>query len=88
MRIVAAALAVGLCLVAPLPAAQSTDLDRLMERVLTRRDENWKKLQQYVLDERETFDLTGPGGARRSEQLVVAGAWRTTPTVEWRFERK
>jgi hypothetical protein len=46
------------------PAAQSTDLDRLMERVLTRRDENWKKLQQYVLDERETLDVTGPGGVR------------------------
>jgi hypothetical protein len=49
---------------AALPGAQATDLDRLMERVLTRRDDNWKKLQQYVLDERETFDLTGPGGAR------------------------
>jgi hypothetical protein len=35
-----------------------------MERVLARRDDNWKKLQQYVLDERETFDLLGPGGAR------------------------
>ncbi len=33
-----------------------------MERVLARRDDNWKKLQQYVLDEREAFDLTGPGG--------------------------
>jgi len=64
MRILAAALAIGLSIIAPLPAAQSTDLDRLMERVLTRRDDNWKKLQQYVLDEKETFDLTGPGGAR------------------------
>jgi hypothetical protein len=35
-----------------------------MERVIARRDENWKKLQQYVLEERETFQLTGPGGAR------------------------
>jgi hypothetical protein len=33
-----------------------------MERVLARRDDNWKKLQQYVLEEREAFDLTGPGG--------------------------
>jgi hypothetical protein len=48
----------------PLRARQETDLDRLMERVLARRDENWKKLQQYVLEERETFDLAGPGGAR------------------------
>lgn len=32
-----------------------------MQQVLARRDENWKKLQQYILDERETFDLRGPG---------------------------
>jgi hypothetical protein len=42
--------------------AQS-DLDALMERVLARRDENWKKLQQYILDERETFRLVGPAEA-------------------------
>ena len=41
--------------------AQS-DLDAFMEKVLARRDDNWKKLQQYVLDEEEKFDLTGPGG--------------------------
>jgi hypothetical protein len=41
------------------PAAQS-DLDALMERVLARRDDNWKKLQQYMLEERETFALDGP----------------------------
>ncbi|MDH4062906.1 MAG: hypothetical protein OEW19_00795 [Acidobacteriota bacterium] len=59
------ALAALACLTASLPAArQTSDLDRLMEQVLARRDDNWKKLQQYVLDERETFDLTGPGGAR------------------------
>jgi hypothetical protein len=33
-----------------------------MEKVLARRDDNWKKLQQYVLEEKEAFDLTGPGG--------------------------
>ena len=33
-----------------------------MEKVLARRDDNWKKLQQYVLEEQERFDLTGPGG--------------------------
>ena len=41
--------------------AQS-DLDAFMEKVLARRDDNWKKLQQYVLEEEERFDLTGPGG--------------------------
>ena len=33
-----------------------------MAKVLARRDDNWKKLQQYVLEEEERFDLTGPGG--------------------------
>src|SRR5712691_3818675 len=39
-------------------SAQS-DLDDLMSQVLSRRDDNWKKLQQYVLDERERFQLSG-----------------------------
>jgi hypothetical protein len=47
---------------APLLSAQ-TDLDAFMRQVLARRDDNWKKLQQYVLDERETVDLRGPGQA-------------------------
>jgi hypothetical protein len=42
-------------------AAQSSDLDAFMAKVLARRDDNWKKLQQYVLEEKEAFDLTGPG---------------------------
>jgi hypothetical protein len=39
------------------PSAQS-DLDELMKSVLARRDENWKKLQQYTLNERETLQIT------------------------------
>ena len=39
------------------PSAQS-DLDDLMSRVLARRDENWKKLQQYTLNERESVQIT------------------------------
>src|SRR4051812_2441508 len=42
-------------------AAQGTDLDAFMRQVLAKRDENWKKQQQYVLDERESVDLKGPG---------------------------
>ena len=38
-----------------------TDLDAFMQQVLATRDENWKKLQQYILDERENIDLRGPG---------------------------
>ena len=61
MRIFVAFLGVviGLCGV----SAQS-DLDELMSQVLSHRDENWKKLQQYVLEEREAFQLTATGGAR------------------------
>jgi hypothetical protein len=45
-------------------AAAQSDLDAFMQRVLTRRDENWKKLQQYILDEDERLQITGPDGAR------------------------
>lgn len=44
-----------------LPVNAQSDLDAFMEKVLARRDDNWKKLQQYVLEEKEAFDLTGPG---------------------------
>lgn len=56
-------LAVGLVVAGGLPAAQS-DLDDLMSRVLANRDANWKKLQQYILDETQTFTATGPGDLR------------------------
>jgi len=59
-----AALLCALAVSAAGPSAgqAQSDLDRFMERVLARRDDNWKKLQQYVLEEREALDLTGPGG--------------------------
>jgi hypothetical protein len=50
--------AVGMLAVTTASSAQ-TDLDAFMARVLERRDENWKKLQQYVLEERETLRLDG-----------------------------
>ncbi len=31
-----------------------------MRQVLARRDDNWKKLQQYILDEREQIEIRGP----------------------------
>src|ERR1051325_35498 len=62
--VVAAASAVA----APTPSARATadgtDLDAFMSQVLARRDDNWKKLQQYVLDEDETFLLTEPDARR------------------------
>ncbi len=38
-----------------------TDLDAFMRQVVAKRDDNWKKLQQHILDERETVDVRGPG---------------------------
>ena len=51
-----------LAVVGPERVNAQSDLDAFMARVLARRDDNWQKLQQYVLEEKESFDLTGPGG--------------------------
>ncbi len=37
-----------------------SDLDAFMQTVLAARDENWKKLQQYILDEDERIEVRGP----------------------------
>ena len=42
-------------------APPRTDLDAFMEKVLARREVNRKMLNQYVLDETETFEVLGPG---------------------------
>jgi hypothetical protein len=55
--------ALVVCLGGAAPMAQS-DLDALMGRVLLKRDDNWKKLQQYVLEERESMDVTALDGKR------------------------
>jgi hypothetical protein len=44
------------------PAVPQSDLDAFMNQVLARRDENWKKLQQYILDERAELSVRGPTG--------------------------
>lgn len=54
------ALLAGVSLLAA-PAPSQSDLDAFMAAVLEERDSNWKKLQQYVLDERELVKLVGPG---------------------------
>jgi hypothetical protein len=56
-------LCAGWCLTAALgteSAAAQTDLDAFMRQVVAARDDNWKKLQQYVLDEREQLEVRGP----------------------------
>jgi len=44
---------------APLAPPTQSDLDALMKDVVARRDENWKKLQQYILDERDEIQVRG-----------------------------
>ena len=41
-------------------APAETDLDAFMKQVVATRDANWKKLQQYIFDEREQFEIRGP----------------------------
>jgi hypothetical protein len=53
-----------------------TDLDAFIRQVLAKRDENWKKLQQYVLDEHEKVDVMGPAlvpliGERRDYRWYI-----------------
>lgn len=61
-----AALAAAVALLAvaafhPPAVSAQNDLDAFMKAVLERRDDNWKKLQEYVLDEKEVLDVRGPG---------------------------
>jgi hypothetical protein len=56
--------------------ATAQDLDSFMARVLERRDEAWRKLHDYVLSEREQFQILGPGdlplhGERREYSWYV-----------------
>lgn len=60
----ASAVAVPLAQTRAKPSANASDLDQLMADVLSNRDQNWKKLQQYILDERQTALFEGPGGIR------------------------
>ena len=43
--------------------APSAELDTFMQQVLARRDDNWKKVQQYILDEQERIEFRGPAEA-------------------------
>ena len=44
--------------------APRTDLDELMEKVLPHRDETWRRLHDYVLEDAERVQILGPGGIR------------------------
>src|SRR3954466_5474027 len=55
-RLAAVAMCVALSLAA-VPA--ENDLDAFMRQVVAKRDANWKKLEQYIFDEREQLDVRG-----------------------------
>lgn len=61
LGVVAVAGCVAATLAAPAPARAQSDLDEFMARVLARRDDNWKRLQQYILDEHETAQVAAGG---------------------------
>lgn len=77
---------IGWFLAAPAAGPGQDDLDALMARVLARRDENWKKLRQYLLDEREDVQLAGPtglrfwGDAREYTWFIRDGVFVRSPT--------
>jgi hypothetical protein len=48
----------------PPTGAPASDLDAFMEKVLARREVNRKTLNEYVLDETESFEILGPGRMR------------------------
>ena len=72
----------------PVPVSTQTDLDEFMRQVMTKRDENWKKLQQYVLDERETIEARGPTeapmfGQRREYRWFIRDGYFVRSPVKY-----
>ena len=71
----------------PKPAAPPNDLDAFMAKVLERRNENWRTLHDYILSERETFQVLGPGdipliGQRREFQWFIRDGYLVRSPVK------
>jgi hypothetical protein len=69
------------------PAAPANDLDAFMAKVLERRNENWRMLHDYILSERETFRILGPGdtpliGQRREFQWFIRDGYLVRSPVK------
>ena len=74
--IVGVAAVLMLCPASGSSHAAQTEVDVFMERVLARREENWIKLHDYVVDELEVFEVRGPDrvprqGVRREYSWYV-----------------
>jgi hypothetical protein len=67
-------------------APAENDLDTFMKQVVAKRDDNWKKLQQYVFDEREQLEMRGPnrtpiwGERREYTWFIRDGFFVRSPT--------
>ena len=48
----------------PQDTKAASDLDAFMKQVLSKRDDNWRKLQQYTLEEDEVFQITALNGRK------------------------
>jgi hypothetical protein len=71
----------------PKPAAPANDLDAFMAKVLERRNENWRTLHDYILSEREMFQVLGPGdiplvGQRREFQWFIRDGYLVRSPVK------
>jgi len=66
--------------------AAENDLDALMRQVVASRDDGWKKLQQYIFDEREQLEMRGPtripmwGERREYTWFIRDGFFIRSPT--------
>jgi hypothetical protein len=59
--VLALVMACGVVKAGPRLSIAQSDLDAFMKQVVAKRDDNWKKFQQYVLDEHEQVEFRGPG---------------------------
>jgi hypothetical protein len=69
------------------PAPVLNDLDAFMAKVLEKRNENWRTLHDYILSERETFEILGPAdvplhGLRREFQWFIKDGYLVRSPVK------
>ena len=69
------------------PRPSSNDLDAFMAKVLEKRNENWRTLHDYILSERETFEILGPAdiplhGLKREFQWFIKDGYLVRSPVK------
>ena len=69
------------------PGPALNDLDAFMAKVLEKRNENWRTLHDYILSERETFEILGPAdiplhGLKREFQWFIKDGYLVRSPVK------